>query len=131
MNNRMAKVRELMKRELSEILHRDFNFAGVLVTVNDVDMTPDLRNAHAFIGIIGDETQKRKIVDELNNKRGMIQRKISDRVVLKYTPLIHFKSDDSVERGVRVISLMDELDTLCPPAGDVESEGDPTGNEQS
>jgi len=120
MNNRMARVRSLMKRELSEILQKDFSFPGVLVTVNEVDVTPDLRNAHAFIGILGDEVQRRKVVAELNARRGMIQRKIGDRVALKYTPQLHFKCDDSVERGVRVVALIDQLDTLCPPA----SEGD-------
>ena len=111
-----------MKRELSVVIQRDFSFPGVLVTINDVDMTPDFKNAHVFIGIIGDPGQKRRVVAELNAKHGMIQNKICQRVVLKYTPVISFRSDDSIERGVKVVALMDQLEELCPPAPDVEGE---------
>lgn len=118
MSKRVARVTELLKRELSELIQRDFAFPGVLVTVNDVDMTPDLKNAHVFIGIIGGEGEKKRVVAELNARHGAIQRKVSQRVVLKYTPVITFRSDDSVERGVRVVALMDQLDEICPPAPD-------------
>ncbi|MDA0813363.1 MAG: 30S ribosome-binding factor RbfA [Verrucomicrobia bacterium] len=122
MSKRIAKVKELMKRELSELIQRDFSFPGVLVTINDVDMTPDFKHAHVFVGIIGDSGQKRRVVSELNAKHGAIQNKISRRVILKYTPVISFRSDDSIERGVKVVALMDQLEELCPPA--VEVEGD-------
>ena len=136
MSNRVARVRELLKRELSELIQRDFVFPGVLVTVNDVDMTPDLKNAHVFVGIIGDPGQKRKVVAELNAKHGPIQKKVSQRVVLKYTPKISFRSDDSVERGVRVVALMDQLDEICPPAtgdgnGDDANESSPPASAPS
>jgi ribosome-binding factor A len=122
MSKRIAKVKELMKRELSELIQRDFSFPGVLVTINDVDMTPDFKHAHVFVGIIGDPGQKRRVVAELNAKHGAIQNKICRRVVLKYTPVISFRSDDSIERGVKVVALMDQLEELCPPAVGVEGD---------
>ena len=111
-----------MKRELSELIQKDFSFTNVLVTINDVDMTPDLKNAHVFVGIIGEDRQKEEVIEKLNAKRGMLQSKISRRVVLKYTPQLFFKLDGSVERGVRVVALMDQLDEICPPAEDAEPE---------
>ena len=81
-----------------------------MVTVNDVDVTPDLKNAHIFIGIIGNESEKIKIVNRLNKERGAIQHKVSKRVVMKFTPKMHFKSDLSIERGVRTLSVIDSLD---------------------
>ena len=81
-----------------------------MVTVNDVDVTPDLKNAHIFIGIIGNESEKIKIVNRLNKERGAIQHKVSKRVVMKFTPKMHFKSDLSIERGVRTLSLIESLD---------------------
>ena len=81
-----------------------------MVTVNDVDVTPDLKNAHIFIGIIGNESEKIKIVNRLNKERGAIQHKVSKRVVMKFTPKMHFKSDLSIERGVRTLSVIESLD---------------------
>ena len=81
-----------------------------MVTVNDVDVTPDLKNAHIFIGIIGNESEIIKIVNRLNKERGAIQHKVSKRVVMKFTPKMHFKSDLSIERGVRTLSLIESLD---------------------
>jgi len=52
MSQRVLRVRELIKRELSTMLTRDFDFPGVLVTVNDVDITPDFKQAHVFIYIL-------------------------------------------------------------------------------
>ena len=91
------------------MLSNDYSF-NALVTVNDVDVTPDLKNAHIFIGIIGNESEKIKIVNRLNKERGAIQHKVSKRVVMKFTPKMHFKSDLSIERGVRTLSVIESLD---------------------
>ncbi|MFL2478274.1 MAG: 30S ribosome-binding factor RbfA [Verrucomicrobiales bacterium] len=88
------------------------------VTVNDVDVTPDLRNGHVFIGVIGSDQEKTKVVSTLNKERGMIQKKISKRVVMKFTPKLHFKSDESIERGVRTLNVIDELDSFDLEAPD-------------
>ena len=103
------RVRELLKREIGSLLTNDYSF-NALVTVNDVDVTPDLKNAHIFIGIIGNESEKNKIVNRLNKDRGAIQHKVSKRVVMKFTPKMHFKSDLSIERGVRTLSIIESLD---------------------
>lgn len=110
MKNRLVRVRELLKRELSDILSKDFSFDGALVTVNSVDVTPDLRQGHVFLGILGNSQQKRKVMEKLEKKRGFIQKRMSKRIVLKNTPQLHFRQDDSVERGVRVVALMEQID---------------------
>ena len=111
MSQRILRVRELLKREIGSLISQDYGF-NALVTVNDVDVTPDLRNGHVFIGVIGSDQEKVKIVKTLNRERGMIQKKISKRVVMKFTPKLHFKSDESIERGVRTLNVIDSLDTI-------------------
>ena len=111
MSQRLLRVRELLKREVGSLLTNDYSF-NALVTVNDVDVTPDLKNAHIFIGIIGNESEKIKIVNRLNKDRGSIQHKVSKRVVMKFTPKMHFKSDLSIERGVRTLSIIESLDSV-------------------
>ena len=111
MNHRIARVKELLKRELGDVLQRDFTFTDALVTVNEVDVTPDFKQAHAFVGIIAkNEGAKEEIIDKLNRKHGVIQNRVSQRVILKYTPQFHFKLDESVERGVDVLNLIDSIE---------------------
>ena len=120
MSQRLLRVRELLKREIGSVIARDYDF-DALVTVNDVDVTPDLRNGHVFLGIIGAEGAKKKIVSRLNHDHGSIQQRVFKRVTLKYSPKLHFKLDDSVERGVRTLSLIQELDA---PVDDDDFEQD-------
>lgn len=110
MTNRKARVTELIQRELSSILARDHGFPDVLVTVSDVDLTPDFKNAHIFIGVIGPAAKQQAVVDKLNAMRGLLSARVAKRVVLKNTPHFFFKLDHSVERGVRVTALMQEID---------------------
>lgn len=98
-----------MKREIGNQLEREFDFEGSLVTVHEVDVTPDLRSAHVFIGIVGNDEKRGSIIQQLEKKRGHIQTQVMKRVTLKYTPQIHFRFDDSIERGVRVVNLLDEI----------------------
>ncbi len=109
MSQRLLRVRELLKREIGTILSRDYSF-DALVTINDVDVTPDLRKGHVYLGIIGGDGGEQAIVSRLNRDRGNIQKRLAKRVVLKFTPQLSFKTDASVERGVRTISILEELD---------------------
>lgn len=128
MSNRLARVSELLKRELGQYLERDFQFEGVLVTVHHVDVSPDLRNAHVYVGIVGDEKRRGAVIETLNRKRGQIQSQVMKRVVLKYTPQFHFVFDNSVERGVRVVNLLDEIAGTLPAGWDEDlEEAEPFG----
>lgn len=106
----MLRVRELMKRELSSIVQRDYEFKDVLVTINEVDVTPDLRQAHVFVSVLGAEHLQRKTLAKLQRDAGQLQVKISKRVVLRYTPRLNFKLDDSIERGVKLLSVIQGID---------------------
>ena len=135
MSQRMLRVRELMKRELSQIVQRDYEFKDVLVTINDVDVTPDLRQAHVFVGMLGDAAKQRKILSKLQRDAGQLQVKIGKRVTLRYMPRLNFKIDDSVERGTQLLSLIqgiDEEEAARQAAGEIHAnpEEDPTANNE-
>lgn len=124
MSQRLLRVRELLRREISTVISRDFEFGGALVTINDVDLTPDLRKGHVFVSTLGAGGREEKIIEKLNENRGLIQQKLTKRVVLKNTPQLHFQHDDSVKRGVDVVDLIDGIeipDQLEPlEEGDIE-----------
>lgn len=110
MNNRLLRVRELIQRELGSMIVRDHEFTDVLVTINDVEITQDLKHANVYVGVIGSEHKAQHAVDKLNRQRGDYQTRMAKRVVLKHTPQLHFKLDHSVERGVRITHIMSEID---------------------
>ena len=113
MKHRLERVRELVKRELGSVMIRELSFTSPLVSVQDVDLTPDLKHAHVFVSVMGSEEQKKEALLTLSKNRGLLQSELSKRIVLKNTPHLHFRLDESIERGVRVIHLMEQID---PPA---------------
>lgn len=109
MNHRLERVCEVLKRELGLAIVRELNFGSVLVTVNSVDITSDLKHAHAFVSILGTPLEQKKALEKLEQNRGHLQNEIAKRVILKQTPHLHFKIDEALERGSRVLNIMNEL----------------------
>ena len=121
MKYRLKRVNEVIKRALSEIISREFTFRATLVTVQAVDTSPDLRSAHVFVSAIGDKSEARAAIEKLESHRSELQYMLSRRVILKYTPHLYFKLDESVARGIRVMELLDEIDRI-PTAAENEKE---------
>jgi ribosome-binding factor A len=112
MSHRLIRVCELLKRELGLFLSRELKFEAPLVSVRAVTITPDLKRAHVFMSALGTTSQKREALSLLEKNRPLIQRELSKRVILKHTPMLIFELDESIERGTRVIALLDELNEL-------------------
>jgi len=109
MKHRQLRLNELVKRELSASIVRQINFEGVLVSINSVDVTPDLKNAHVFVSILG-AANGASVIDKLEAHRPLLQAELSRHVVLKYTPHLIFHIDDSIERGARVLEILQDLE---------------------
>ena len=110
MKHRLLRVNELLKRELSTIITREITFDGVLVTVNQVNVTPDLKQAHVYISVLGKEGQVAAMA-KLEENRVVLQTALAKSVVLKYTPQLVFHLDDSIERGARVFEILQQIET--------------------
>ncbi|MDF1823876.1 MAG: 30S ribosome-binding factor RbfA [Verrucomicrobiales bacterium] len=115
MSQRISRVNELLKRETSACIEKNFEFPGILVTVHEVKVAHDLRAAEIFIGVIGSDGRKQEVLDQLNKKHGFIQNVVMKRVVLRNTPRFSFVSDDSIERGVRVLNILEEIGEIELP----------------
>jgi ribosome-binding factor A len=120
MSQRVLRVSELLKREISMVLERHYRFDGVILTVHDVQATPDLKQCFAYVGIIGKAQSGEAIIDKLNKQRGAIQREVHKRITMKSSPQIFFRLDQSVDRGVRILNAIDNL----PPPADPLPEGE-------
>jgi ribosome-binding factor A len=112
---RIERVRELLKRELGEIIRREIPVGDAgLITVNDVNVSADLHSATVYIGILGSAEQQKKALTELNRHRGHIQGLIGKAVILKYTPHLRFLVDESGPAASKVLKIIDELELASP-----------------
>lgn len=120
MSQRLDRINELLRREISTVVQRDFEFPNVLVTINGVEITQDLREAKVFVGVLGGPGGG--VLEKLTQKRGLIQSRVAKRVVLRCTPILSFRLDESAERGVEMVNILDEVDKLpkAPPAEEDE-----------
>lgn len=109
MKHRLERVCEVLKRELGIIVLREVDFSPVLVTISSVDITPDLKQAHVFVSALGNPGQQRRVLEKLEHARTHLQTEIAKRVTLKHTPHLHFRLDESIERGSRILGIMEEL----------------------
>jgi ribosome-binding factor A len=109
MKHRLLRINEMLKRELSGLIAREMNFEQGLVSINQVDITSDLKNAHVFVSVLG--ATGASVIDQLEAHRAALQSALAKHVVLKYTPHLVFHLDDSIERGTRVIEIMQEIDS--------------------
>ena len=109
MKHRLLRVNKLVKRELSALIAREVTFDSALVTINQVDVTPDLKNAHVFVSVLGSEP-KASVMAKLEAHRTTLQGDLAKHVVLKYTPHLVFHLDDSIERGTRIMAILQQIE---------------------
>src|SRR2546430_14126762 len=98
MKHRKLRVNELVKRELSGIIAREINFEGALVSVNAVDVVPDLKSAHVFVSILG-VANGDSVIHKLEPYRPALQAELARQGVLKYTPHTILHIDGSTQVG--------------------------------
>jgi ribosome-binding factor A len=116
MKNRLDRVNESIKRELSALVRREFTFQAKLVTIQEVDVTPDLKNAHVYVGVIGSPEEQHAAMAQLHDARTRLQGEVSRRVILKFTPHLHFQLDQTGVRGDRILQILQDLDLPPEPA---------------
>lgn len=98
----LRDVQRLMEPECSANLK-------FLVTFTDVEVSEDLRYATIFYSVLGDEKEKKEAAGFLAHIRGRVQSDLGEQLRLKNTPTIKFKFDPSIERGVRIEQLLNEI----------------------
>lgn len=124
-SRRLDKVNEVMKREVSAFIQKDFEWPGTIISILDVEITQDLKEGRVWVGVVG-RMAPAQVVDKLNKKRKLIQSAVSKRVVLRCTPRLTFKHDNSAKRGVGLVNLIAEIDATLPKAERLpEGEFDP------
>ena len=96
-----------------------------MVTVTGVVVSPDLGEARIYVSVFGNEKKRNATLAGLDSARGVLQAKINRQLSLRRTPTLTFAYDDSVERGVRMTKLIDEVAADLPAEPPEEDTGMP------
>lgn len=107
--SRSERVAEQIRRELAELIRLELKDPRVnLVTITDVEITPDYAHAKVYYTTLASAEQRVEIERGLKHSAGFLRREIGRRVRIHHNPELHFIYDSSVERGSRLSQLIDQ-----------------------
>lgn len=106
-----TRINMEVQRELSQIIRLEIKDPRIhpLTTVVSVEVTPDLKHCKAYISILGDEEAGKATIEGLKSAEGYIRRELARRINLRNTPEVKFILDQSIEYGVNMSRLIDEV----------------------
>ena len=110
MGERKIRVGELIKRELSMALHGRWRAESVAITITDVDISSDLKKATVYYSVLGNRESIAKAGKFLMSVRGQLRQIVGKNVIIKYTTELKFVYDPSMERGMKILEAIDELE---------------------
>jgi ribosome-binding factor A len=109
MSERMRRVNESVRAVVAEGVGELKDPRIGMVTVTGVRVTPDLQEATVYVSVLGNEKKRRASLAGLESAYGVLQARINRELRLRRTPTLVFSYDESVERGVHMTKLIDEL----------------------
>ena len=106
-----TRINMEVQRELSEIIRSEIKDPRIhpMTTVVSVDVTPDLTYCKAYVSVLGDAEAAQETIQGLKSAVGYVRRELAHRVNLRNTPEITFVLDQSIEYGVHMSHLIDEV----------------------
>ena len=105
----MRRVNEAVREVLSEAVGELKDPRIGFVTLTAVETSPDLRHARVFVSVLGSEKKRARTLAGLEAAHSVLQGRIARELRMKRTPQLAFEYDPTVERGVRMTKLIDEL----------------------
>jgi len=119
MTARTDRIDELLRQEIGVIISREIADPRVgFATVTSVETTPDLRHAKVFVSVIGQAADRKATLSALGRAMPFIQHELGKRLRIKRIPQFHLELDDTLERGTRVLHLLNELEAGHEPVDD-------------
>ncbi len=111
MSRRMERVDQLIRDELSQLIPVQMTEWGLdaMVSVTEVKTAPDLSLARVFISVLGTPEEKSAVLTKLGGAAGYFRRILASRLFIRKVPEISFRSDESIERGSRLLELLDQV----------------------
>lgn len=106
-----TRINEEVMRELSNIIRGEIKDPRInqLTSVVSVEVAPDLKQCKAYISVLGDEESQKSTLEGLKSAEGYIRKQLASRINLRNTPEIKFIIDQSIEYGVNMSKLIDDV----------------------
>lgn len=106
-----TRINGEVQRELSNIIRSEIKDPRIhpMTSVVAVEVSPDLKTCKAYISVLGDEQAQKDTIKGLKNAEGFIRSKLAKNINLRNTPEITFVPDQSIEYGVNMSRLIDEV----------------------
>jgi ribosome-binding factor A len=105
---RSRRIAEQVQRELSDIIRVELKDPRVgMITITDVEMTPDNAHAKVFFTVLGQQPRIDEAAAGLQHAAGYLRSELAQRIKIRVVPQLHFEYDASVERGIRLSQLID------------------------
>jgi ribosome-binding factor A len=108
-SDRTRRVNEAIRQVLSDALPTLKDPRIGFVTVTGVRATTDLKQATVWVSVFGTEKDRERTLEGLQAAHGVLQSRVARELGLRRTPVLTFEYDPSVERGVRLTQIIDEL----------------------
>jgi ribosome-binding factor A len=109
-DKRVDRISHLIKREVADMLRREVKDPRIgMVSITEVKLSKDLRYAHIYYSVIGEEKAVSDSTMGLKRATGFIQRQLGHRLSLRYAPIIDFRFDSSLEQGSRMEKIIHDL----------------------
>jgi ribosome-binding factor A len=110
MSQRIARVNQLLQREVSEQMRRYYRAESAAITISDVHCSVDLRHARIYYSVLGDEAAIAETGKFFQRIGKDLRQRVSKQITLKYFPRFDYVYDPSMERGAQVLELLDALE---------------------
>lgn len=108
---RIRKIQEFIKQEVSRIILQELKDPRLgFVTVTDVRITGDLREATVYVSLFGSDEEKKNTLAGLAKANGFIRSEVGKRLGIRYSPQIGFKEDQSLDYGMKIEKILHTID---------------------
>lgn len=108
-SQRQERLNSQFKEELAELLRKVKDPRIGFVSLTDVEVTPDLKQARVYVSVLGDEAARSATMAGLRSATGFLKSELARRVRLRQMPEIEWRYDDSIARGARINELLNQV----------------------
>ena len=110
-SRRLLRINDLIRDEIADLLRRETEDPELqtLISIIEVDTSPDLRSAKVYFSTLGDDAQVARVFRHLRKAARFFRRELARRIDLRYTPELEFELDPSIARGARVLELLNAI----------------------
>jgi len=113
---RTERINNLIRQEISGLLQQQVNDPRltIFISVTNVSTSRDLRHAKVFVSALGNETNKREILQGFTAASGFLRKELARRLRIRHIPELSFHFDNSIERGAEILKLIEQVAPNSP-----------------